>query len=124
MIYIYLLYELPLLYGYKGCILLSIGKVKFRVQTCTTVQIHVHMYICYCSNPPIDLKYLQKRDDAIPVRGLINHSSSPPRLDSPITTPPITNTVVSNRLPQQLIIPKTSTPPLASAYFGQLKPST
>ncbi|KAK6188877.1 hypothetical protein SNE40_004963 [Patella caerulea] len=74
------------------------------------------------NNPPIDLKYLQKRDDAIPVRGLLNRSNSPPPISSPNLTPPVTSGV-SNRIPQQLIIPKTNTPPLASAYFGQLKPS-
>lgn len=102
------------------------------------------------NNPPLDPKYFQKREDAIPVRGLVKQAHSPPpsstsasafhqssRPDTypPTSThPPVTSSVPayissaahiqmpSVRLSQQMIVPKTSQPPLASAYFpGQTK---
>ncbi|KAL8586781.1 hypothetical protein ACOMHN_061294 [Nucella lapillus] len=101
------------------------------------------------NDPPLDPKYFQKREDAIPVRGLLNHSNSPPALSghppSSIHPPhpqalshaptsshhPLSHhhasppSLVSSlhppmgsvRLSQQMIVPKTSQPPLVSAYF-------
>ncbi|XP_069128763.1 spindle assembly abnormal protein 6 homolog [Argopecten irradians] len=71
------------------------------------------------NDPPLDPKYLQKRDDAIPLRGLIQHSASPPPIHASVLPP--TNTV---RLSQHGIVPRTTTqPPLASAYFPGQKMS-
>ncbi|KAK3091357.1 hypothetical protein FSP39_019232 [Pinctada imbricata] len=70
------------------------------------------------NNPPIDPKYFQKREDAIHLRGVINRSSSPPTIQSSVA-PPVTST----RISQQVIVPKTTQPPLASAYFPGQKTS-
>ncbi|KAK7484096.1 hypothetical protein BaRGS_00024708 [Batillaria attramentaria] len=89
------------------------------------------------NDPPLDPKYFQKREDAIPVRGLLNHSHSPPAAPPPITSSSHPTSLpassqssaahapmASVRLSQQMIVPKTSQPPLASAYFpGQSKAS-
>ncbi|KAK7100422.1 spindle assembly abnormal protein 6 homolog [Littorina saxatilis] len=102
------------------------------------------------NDPPLDPKYFQKREDAIQVRGLVNHSNSPPAshpshphahhpplssqpsslpshlssLPSHLSSNPPHAPMSSVRMSQQMIVPKTSQPPLASAYFpGQSKPS-
>lgn len=88
------------------------------------------------SDPPIDPKYFEKRDDAIPLRGLLNRSASPPAAPASVTTASAPSQLTqqsssalhmpgpSLRLSQQLIVPKASQPPLASAYFpGQGKAS-
>ncbi|KAL3867901.1 hypothetical protein ACJMK2_040745 [Sinanodonta woodiana] len=71
------------------------------------------------NDPPLDPKYLQKRDDAIPVRGLVSNSHSPPVIQT------IIGPSQNIRLNQQLIVPKAShaQPPLASAYFPGQKGS-
>ncbi|XP_025109609.1 spindle assembly abnormal protein 6 homolog [Pomacea canaliculata] len=88
------------------------------------------------NDPPIDPKYFEKRDDAIPLRGLLNRSASPPAAPASVTTASAPSQLTqqsssalhmpgpSLRLSQQLIVPKASQPPLASAYFpGQGKAS-
>ncbi|XP_041357895.1 LOW QUALITY PROTEIN: spindle assembly abnormal protein 6 homolog [Gigantopelta aegis] len=73
------------------------------------------------NDPPVDPKYFQKREDAIPVRGLMNRSNSPVMTSAPQTTV-VTNS--STRISQQMIVPRHTQPPLASAYFpGQSKAS-
>ncbi|XP_046374795.2 spindle assembly abnormal protein 6 homolog [Haliotis rufescens] len=73
------------------------------------------------NDPPIDPKFLQKREDAIPVRGLLNRSNSPPLISGVAPPHPPINSV---RLSQQMIVPRTVQAPLASAYFpGQSKAS-
>ncbi|XP_046549882.1 LOW QUALITY PROTEIN: spindle assembly abnormal protein 6 homolog [Haliotis rubra] len=73
------------------------------------------------NDPPIDPKFLQKREDAIPVRGLLNRSNSPPLISNTAPPHPSTNSV---RISQQMIVPRTVQAPLASAYFpGQSKAS-
>ncbi|CAL1531080.1 unnamed protein product [Lymnaea stagnalis] len=96
-------------------------------------------------NPPLDPKFLSKRDEAIPVRGILNQNSranilsslplssnTSPQNPSAATSagqptqtsaPPVSTfnggrhmDVGSVRLSQQLIIPRQQ-PPLASAYF-------
>ncbi|XP_064604858.1 spindle assembly abnormal protein 6 homolog isoform X2 [Liolophura sinensis] len=74
--------------------------------------------------PVIDPKFLHRREGAIPVRGLVSRSASPPTIHT-ASLPAHT----SNRLSQQAVVPKTlskpsSQPPLASAYFPkQTRPS-
>lgn len=87
------------------------------------------------NDPPLDPKFFQKREDAITVRGLPNRSHSPPggqphHASSSQSAPPQPQSTVTHapmgpvRLSQQMIVPKTSQPPLASAYFpGQNKAS-
>ncbi|OWF56330.1 spindle assembly abnormal protein 6 homolog [Mizuhopecten yessoensis] len=70
------------------------------------------------NDPPLDPKFLQKRDDAIPLRGLVHHSGSPPPIQSSVVPP-----ANSIRLSQHGIVPRTSQPPLASAYFPGQKMS-
>ena len=73
------------------------------------------------SDPPLDPKYLTKRDDAIAIRGVgSTRSASPPVIQS--TLPIHHNT----RISQQLVVPKPAhpqPPPLASAYFPGQKGS-
>lgn len=108
-----------------------------------TVAVSLLYSFDHLRNPPIDPKFLMKRDEAIPVRGLLNGShktssaavpSISPRLlpsasssSSALVQPP--SSVVhstlstsealqinSTRISQQMIVPKAQ-PPLASAYF-------
>lgn len=74
------------------------------------------------NDPPLDPRYLTKREDAIALRGVSSvRSSSPPVIQSS------TGVLPSTRLSQQhVVIPKavhSQPPPLASAYFPGQKGS-
>ncbi|KAL5016300.1 hypothetical protein ScPMuIL_005889 [Solemya velum] len=56
------------------------------------------------NDPPLDPKFLQKREDAIPVRGLISHSVPVSAQPSSLNTHPPQTT----RLSQHLIVPNSS----------------
>lgn len=112
---------------------------------------HTHLFHCSSlegfvfvfmySDPPLDPKYFQKREDSIPVRGMLNSSSSPPTIPHlsgqaqhqhqttasmapQVQLSSLHAPMTSVRLNQQMIVPKSSQPPLASAYFpGQNRPS-
>lgn len=70
------------------------------------------------NDPPLDPKYLQKSDDAIHIRGL-----GGPRSNSPTTISSSAPNLNSVRISQQGIVPRTTQPPLASAYFPGQKMS-
>jgi hypothetical protein len=79
-------------------------------------------YLIYFSDPPLDPKYLTKREDAIPLRGVSStRSASPPVIHSGL------GTHINSRLSQQqVVVPKamhSQPPPLASAYFPGQKGS-
>ncbi|XP_045158062.2 spindle assembly abnormal protein 6 homolog [Mercenaria mercenaria] len=74
------------------------------------------------NDPPLDPKYLTKREDAIPLRGVSStRSASPPVIHSGL------GSHISSRLSQQqVVVPKamhSQPPPLASAYFPGQKGS-
>lgn len=78
--------------------------------------------VLFFSDPPIDPRYLSKRDDAIALRGVSStRSNSPPVIHSGL------GSNISSRLSQQqVVVPKavhSQPPPLASAYFPGQKGS-
>lgn len=78
----------------------------------------IFLFLFHFSDPPLDPKYLQKSDDAIHIRGL-----GGPRSNSPTTISSSAPNLNSVRISQQGIVPRTTQPPLASAYFPGQKMS-
>lgn len=70
------------------------------------------------NDPPLDPKYLQKREEPIHLRGLGGRMESPPIIQTSAVPP-----VHATRVGQHSMAPKTGQPPLASAYFPGQKMS-
>lgn len=68
--------------------------------------------ILYFRNPPLDPKFLMKRDEAIPVRGILHQHSNASKTHSPTSE---TNTMVASYTNTNMRL--NNVPPLASAYF-------
>ncbi|KAK6990421.1 spindle assembly abnormal protein 6 [Biomphalaria glabrata] len=63
-------------------------------------------------NPPLDPKFLMKRDEAIPVRGILHQHSNASKTHSPTSE---TNTMMASYTNTNMRLH--NVPPLASAYF-------